>query len=461
MALTRRTSRRALLRGAGAIALGGAAAALAACGDTPPAASESLLTATGTPLAQSATATPDAEPGSEVRAREPFRLVQPPSTTIAGAATTIALPPELVRERDGRLVNVSGHEFGVVELWKSQGWTTNFALSLVPYEDILSGGVVRDGIPPIDEPKFVAPADADAWLAGREPVIALSLAGEQRAYPLQILTRHEIVNDVVGGRPVAVTFCPLCNSSVVFDREVFGAILRFGVSGNLHNSDLIMWDNLTESWWQQLTGEGIVGELAGVRLQALPSQLIAYDEFKAAFPQGLVLSRDTGFARRYGLNPYAGYDTIDQTPFLFRGEPDGRLRATARVLALSVEGLDVAYPFERLASETVVNDVIAGVPVVALWTPETASALGHPVIAQARSVGSAVAFGRSLDGRELTFEPADGGFRDRQTGSTWNVAGQAIAGELRGRQLPPIVHANHFWFAWAAFKPGTEIRAAP
>ena len=306
MALTRRTSRRALLRGAGAIALGGAAAALAACGDTPPAASESLLTATGTPLAQSATAAPGAEPGSEVRAREPFRLVQPPSTTIAGAATTIALPPELVRERDGRLVNVSGHEFGVVELWKSQGWTTNFALSLVPYEDILSGGVVRDGIPPIDEPKFVAPADADAWLAGREPVIALSLGGEQRAYPLQILTQHEIVNDVVGGRPVAVTFCPLCNSSVVFDREVFGAILRFGVSGNLHNSDLIMWDNLTESWWQQLTGEGIVGELAGVRLQALPSQLIAYDEFKAAFPQGLVLSRDTGFARRYGLNPYAG-----------------------------------------------------------------------------------------------------------------------------------------------------------
>lgn len=178
----------------------------------------------------------------------------------------------------------------------------------------------RDGIPPIGKPKFVGFDDAGIWVAGREPVIALEHNGVSRAYPLQITTYHEIANDVIGGTPVIIAFCPLCNSSIVFDRTVFGATLRFGVSGNLHNSDLIMWDGLTETWWQQLTGECIVGDLAGVQLEFLPSQLLSYDEYKAAFPAGEGLSLDTGFIWNYGRNPYTGYDSVDDQPFLFRGD---------------------------------------------------------------------------------------------------------------------------------------------
>ena len=281
--------------------------------------------------------------------------------------------------------------------------------------------------------------------------------GDVRAYPLQILTWREIANDVVGGRAIAVTFCPLCNSSLVFDREVLGATMCFGVSGNLRNSDLIMWDDVTESWWQQLTGEAIVGDLAGYALEALPAQLIGYGEFKSSFPNGVVLGRDTGFRRDYGRNPYPGYDSASGSPFLCRGRVDDRLRAGERVVAIALGGEAAAYAFTHLQDVGVVNDVVGGLPVVVLWSPETASALDARSIADAKAVGSGVAFGREVAGRTLTFEPGDGAFTDRETGSTWSIAGEAVAGPLEGVQLLPVVHANHFWFAWAAFYPETRL----
>ncbi|MBM4438077.1 MAG: DUF3179 domain-containing protein [Actinobacteria bacterium] len=347
-----------------------------------------------------------------------------------------------------------------MDAWRAQGWNTNFQVSLVNVADLTSGGVPRDGIPPIDEPRFVATAEADAWMKGREPVVALEVGGAAKAYPLQILTWHEIVNDLAGDVPVAVTFCPLCNASVVLDRRAYGAILRFGVSGNLRYSDLIMWDNLTESWWQQLTGEGIAGDMAGVRLRPLASQLIAYDEFKASFPRGLVLGRDTGHERPYGVNPYAGYDRGEGRPFLFDGPLDGRLRPMDRVVAVSAGGEDAAYPFAELSKARTINDTVGGEPIVVLWTPGTASALDRATIADGDAVGSGVAFGRVVDGRTLTLHAADGVFRDTETGSTWSIAGVATAGPFQGRRLPPLVHANHFWFAWAAFKPDTRVYRA-
>ena len=348
-------------------------------------------------------------------------------------------------------------DLGKIETWRLSGWQTNFDISVVPFGEILSGGVARDVIPPIDAPKFVSAAEADAWLNDREPVVVYANNGEVRAYPLQILTWHEIANDVVGGRPVAVTFCPLCNSSLVFDREVLGATMRFGVSGNLRNSDLIMWDDITESWWQQLTGEAIVGDLAGYALEPLPAQLIGYGEFKASFPNGVVLGRDTGIRRDYGRNPYPGYDSASGSPFLFRGHVDDRLRSGERVVALVLGGEATAYAFTHLQDVGVVNDVVGGLPVVVLWSPETASALDARSIADAKAVGSGVAFGREVAGRTLTFEPGDGAFTDRETGSTWSIAGEAVAGALEGVQLPPVVYANHLWFAWAAFYPETRL----
>ena len=142
----------------------------------------------------------------------------------------------------------------------------------------------RDGIPPLDDPRFVVAAQADEWLSPLEPVIALEVDGVAKAYPLQILTRHEIANDEIAGVPVAVTFCPLCNSAVVFDRRFDGQVLDFGVSGNLRNSDLVMWDRQTQSWWQQLTGEGIVGRYAGAQLDFIPAQLVSWETFRDTTP---------------------------------------------------------------------------------------------------------------------------------------------------------------------------------
>ena len=165
------------------------------------------------------------------------------------------------------------------------GWDTDFTLHSVAFDEIMSGGPPRDGIPPLDSPSFVSPDDADAWLANREPVISFELNGEAKAYPLQILTWHEIVNDEVGGVPVIVTFCPLCNSAIVFDRRLDGVVLDFGTSGRLRNSDLIMWDRQTESWWQQLTGEAIIGKLTGHTLEFLPAPIVSWADFKAAHPR--------------------------------------------------------------------------------------------------------------------------------------------------------------------------------
>lgn len=171
----------------------------------------------------------------------------------------------------------------------TEQWKTDFSRHSVPFSEIFSGGVPRDGIPPIDNPEFIAVEKANLWLEAHEPVVSLEVSNEAKAYPLQILTRHEIVNDVVGGMPVAATFCPLCNSAIVFDRRLGDVVYDFGVSGMLRNSDLIMWDRQTQSWWQQLTGEAIVGELTGCQLTSLPAAIVSWKDFSAANPAGLVL----------------------------------------------------------------------------------------------------------------------------------------------------------------------------
>ena len=341
-----------------------------------------------------------------------------------------------------------------------RGWKTNFDISLVDYTEILSGGVPRDGIPPIRDPRFISIAEADGVYVDHSPVMQVSLNGDARAYPLDILIWHEIVADVVGGVPVAVTFCPLCNTAITFDRTIAGTVYDFGVSGLLRNSDLIMYDSQTESLWQQIGGAAIVGDMVGARLTVLPSTIVAWGDFKAQYPEGIVLSRETGYARRYGANPYVGYDRIGNTPFLFRGEIDERLSAMERVVTLDLPGEVVAYPFTLLAEQRVVADVRDGREIVVFWTPGVTSALDGADIARSRDVGATGVFERSVDGRLLDFQPNPDDpatFLDAQTQSVWNIFGSARSGPLAGTQLTPVVHANHFWFAWAAFQPDTVV----
>ena len=341
--------------------------------------------------------------------------------------------------------------------FRNQGWDTDFSKRSVPLEEIFSGGVPRDGIPPLDNPAFISVEEADPWLGPKEPVISFETGGDARAYPLQIMTWHEIVNDEVGGVPVAVTFCPLCNSAIVFDRRWEGKVHDFGTSGNLRNSDLVMWDRQTESWWQQLTGEAIVGELTGAVLTFLPATIVAWQDFKEFHPQGKALSRDTGFPRRYGQNPYVGYDQVDLPPFLFRGETDGRLPPKERVAAVTIDGQDLAFPFSVLEREGVVNYTLAETRLAVFFKPGAQSALDGAYIDQSKEVGATAVFRARAGDRDLTFRAEGGGFVDNETNSVWDLRGQAISGELTGTMLPPVVHANHFWFAWGAFQPDTEI----
>ncbi len=341
--------------------------------------------------------------------------------------------------------------------FSAYSWDTDFSRHTVPFDEIFSGGVPRDGIPPIYAPAHVGVEESDGWLEEQEPVVYVEIAGDARAYPLQILTWHEIVNDTVGGVPVAVTFCPLCNSAVAFDRRLDGVVHTFGVSGNLRNSDLIMWDHETQTWWQQLTGEAIVGGLAGRRLSVLPAHIVSYGDFRAARPDGLVLSRETGHVRPYGSNPYAGYDRVDKPPFLFTGDLDGRLLPKERVAAVTLDGVDLAFPYSALRKEGAVNHAVGGVGLVVFYKPGTVSALDGRSIPDSRDVGSTAVYRSGLDGRALTFRADGGVFVDDQTGSRWNILGEAVGGPLAGSRLRPIASADHFWFAWAAFKPDTVI----
>ncbi len=342
----------------------------------------------------------------------------------------------------------------------SDGWATDFSSHEVPLDEFLSGGPGKGGIPAIDDPEFAEIPSID-WLEDQEPVIMLGVDDEWRAYPIQILIWHEIVNDTIAGVPVTVTFCPLCHTAIAFDRTVDGQVLDFAVSGNLRHSDLVMYDRQTESWWQQATGRGIVGEFSGTALEFLPSQLVSWAQFKELHPDGAVLTRNTGHVRDYGANPYSGYDRADSDPFLLDDKTliDGRLNPKVRIVGVVVDDEATAYPLPDVAEAVVVNDAVGDDPIVVLWSPGTASGLGDATVAGGDLVGSAVVYSRTApDGTTLEFERAgEGLMTDTETRSTWNAGGTSIDGPLSGTQLESVPNDQPFWFAWAIFRPDTVI----
>jgi hypothetical protein len=442
---------------------------LTACGAVQPSepAAEGTAHAAGLPATSAPTATTATEP------TEPATASPDPEAEVSAVDASAPDETEAVAEASGHSCDDPFAGDSTVrfspDLWTAEGISryvspeivdpasglaTNFCLTSIDYGDILSGGPPPDGIPPIDNPEFETVTEGDEWLAGVQPVISLVVNGEAKAYPLAILTWHEIANDEIAGIPVAVTFCPLCNAAIVFNRTVDGETLRFGVSGNLRNSDLVMWDNKTLSWWQQFTGEGIVGDKTGTQLEIIPSQLVAWEDFKTAYPDGRVLAR--GGARNYGTNPYANYDSTTN-PFLFLGTPDPRLKATERVLGYHKGETAVAYPLTVIADEKVIQDTIDGQNVVIFFEPGQVSALDNASIERSKEVGSAAMFLSRVDGQNLTFDYAGGKIVDNETGSEWDVFGRAVAGELTGVALEPVLSHPHFWFAWAAFRPDTAL----
>ena len=245
----------------------------------------------------------------------------------------------------------------------------------------------------------------------------------------------------------------------MYRRTVDGAVLDFGTTGALRDSNLLMYDRQTESWWQEFGGEGVIGHYAGQRLEQLYLSIVSWGDFKVAYPDGRVLSKPANSDHPYGNNPYYGYDRPGKEPFLFGGEKDPRLPAVERVVAIE-RGRDAwAVSFTTLAEERAVSASVGGEELVVFWTAGTASALDSGSVATGRDVGTAGIFSPIADGKTLTFAAdADGSITDEQTGSAWNIFGRAISGPLEGTQLATVPgRVGQLWFSWAVYRPDTVV----
>ena len=307
--------------------------------------------------------------------------------------TAIVVAGLLLATATGLLATATGAAANP-ERWKAEGWKTDFSRHSVPFSQILSGGPQKDGIPSIDDPRFVSARD-EKTLGEREPVIRLAIGGDVRAYPLRILIWHEIVNDVVGGLPVAVTYCPLCNSAIAFDRRIEGKAVEFGTTGLLRNSDLVMYDRESESWWQQFTGEAIVGKHTGRTLTMIPTRVEAFGRFRRRSPEAKVLVPNDPGQRPYGRNPYVAYDSRARPYPLYDGALPDDVPAMARVVVVREGGRPrgVLMSLLRKKGRMMLGDVELS------WQAGQNSALDSAEIASGRDVGAVRAVRISADGK--------------------------------------------------------------
>lgn len=318
-------------------------------------------------------------------------LTMPAAIKVNNLAAALAVPALAALILGGMGASVQAQE--VPASWKREFPLNGFEKSLVDYGDILSGGPPRDGIPAIDEPKFASVAEQSQVLAPTEPVVSLTINGEAKAYPLRVLTWHEIANDTIGGVPVAVTYCPLCNTAIVFERRVGGQATTFGVSGKLRHSDMVIYDRLTETWWQQFSGEAIVGTRAGERLRILPSRFESFERFAKRAPDGQVLVPNNPGIRPYGANPYVGYDTASR-PFLFKGPLPTGIAPMTRVVR--VDGTAWSLPLLQAEGRIETADLVL------TREPGQNSALDSRVIADGADVGNVLVQRKTGNGLEDT-----------------------------------------------------------
>ena len=317
--------------------------------------------------------------------------------------------------------------------------TTDGVKHIVPLDKIRSGGPPKDGIPSIDNPKFVNANEAE-FVSDNDVVIGLEINGEIKAYPLSILVWHEIVNDNVGDIPVAVTYCPLCFTNQVFERTINGNEVEFGTSGKLYNSNLVMYDRLTESYWSQALGTAIVGELAGLELNKIPFDVITWKDWKTLHPNSLVLTTDTGHLRPYGVDPYGSYYTDPRILFPVENKDD-RLPPKTIIIGFHQGNIYKAYNQKDVESSHVINDKI----------------FDKSILLISQFSGNTRAFDRTINDQVLEFVYVDNKIIDTQTNSEWNNDGLSISGEYEGKQLERIPIEPGFWFAWVAFHPDTEL----
>ncbi len=349
----------------------------------------------------------------------------------------------------------------VVYDWKTD--TTKHTIDLSELILVATKGL----FPIIDYPKFIGKEEGLKSFYEHEPVISVEINGLAKAYPLNMLTFHEMANDTLAGIPLLPSYCPLCNSGVVFDRrldfEGEKYTLEFEVSGFLRKSNMVMFDRQTETWWQQLMGDAIVGKFAGAELDIIPSMIISVEEFFESYPNGQILSKETGYEKtmdRYGTNPYTHYDSISKNPysrFFNSDDVDSRLPAMERVIDIQEDGKYKIYPFTAIAKEGVINDKFGTKNIVIFYLSGTVSNMDEKELSQSKDVGSVTVFNPKVDGKLLTFSKNNDVFVDKQTQSKWDITGKCIEGKMKGKQLLIEAHSNHFAFSWLAFFPDSEI----
>lgn len=344
-------------------------------------------------------------------------------------------------------------------------WETDTTNRIVDLSEITLA-VTRNYFPTIDYPAFINKTEGLIAFFKHEPVISVEINGYAKAYPLNMLTMHEMSNDSLGGVPILPTYCPLCNSSVVYDRRLNykgkNYLLDFEVSGMLRNSDMVMADKQTQTWWQQLMGKGLVGELADADLTVIPSLVISVEEFFNRYSEGLILSPETATSSedRYGTNPYVNYDAKNNSPYkryFDHAKIDQRLDAMERIIDIKGEDGYKIYPFSIIAKEGTLNDVYDDKALVFFHRSGTVSILDKSDISKSKAIGSVTVFSSEIDGKILTFKKVDEQFIDNETASIWDITGLCLKGKYKGMSLEPEIHGNHFAFAWLSFYPNSEI----
>jgi len=345
--------------------------------------------------------------------------------------------------------------------WKTD--TTQHDVELSEFMMVLPKGA----FPVLNNPKFVGKAVGMQSYFKNEPIIYLKIDGKSKAYPLNVLSSHELVNDTIAGKSILVSYCPLCNSALIFNRKISfkgkDYLLDFGVSGMLRNSNMVIYDKTTESWWQQLLGRAEVGELTGAELDILPTQIISVAEFFNRFPEGQVLSTETGFEKAkksYGFNPYVKYDKPDGLPYkhFFKKEDiSDKLPAMERVVDVKSEGKYKIYPYSVIAKKGVINDTFKSKNVVLFHQAGTVSVMDEKDIRNSRDIGSVTVFSAELEGKLLVFYKKGANFKDKQTNSLWDITGFCYKGKLKGSQLVIETHSIDFAFSWLKFHPNSEI----
>lgn len=283
---------------------------------------------------------------------------------------------------------ISSRSNSGVEEWVGEFPNTDFSKTNIDFDEIITDGPRRDQIPPIFDPVYIPIKDAND-IGETEPVVSVIINGDARAYPLRILLWHEIVNDTIGGVPVLVSYCPLCNSGVVFDRRLNGETLVFGNTGRIRHFDMVMYDRNTESWWQQFLGESIIGELTGQRMELIPARLESVAKFRERAPQGQLLVPENDRARSYGLTPYVRFDSQSPRAMARYGLPDG-ITPMQRVVVVGKE----AWMLDLLSEK---KRHVAG-DLVFTWTAGQNSIHDRQVIAEGRDVGNVIVQ-REVDGK--------------------------------------------------------------